>query len=356
MVNPEIKNAIIVPANGALGSALGKVFFESHLGVTFVFRDCDKALDYGRTFQIERLKGVVFPDKIRFTADAEQAIKNADLIVLATPTKYLPSYYREQVMPFRKEETPVLSVAKGLVIIDNQHLRPSEALLNIDPSLEGYLAVLSGPNFALEIAAQKPFATVIASKNPMLAESFVEIFARNPLFKIYPSTDVTGVELGGAFKNVIAIAAGVCDGKQYGESARAALIERGKVEIVNLGVALGGQRETLAEGLSGDANLWMTCTSKLSRNHEYGVGIGQGWNPRELLQKFKEDKKTVEGFETTKITWRLARQKGIRTPVIDSVFALLHRHVRLDKVIEGLMGEEFIYENGKPLKTISPIA
>ncbi len=348
----ERPKVVIAPAGGAFGTALSVPIAASGCEVTLAFRDDDKARVFGETHQIDRLPGVVFPDRINFTANTAQAAREADLIFVATPMRFLESYYAEQIRPFRKSDTLVVSPIKGITEVGDKYLRPTEVMINLDPGIARHIAVLSGPNFAREVARGLPVMTVIASEDGRLAEELVKRFASNPWFRTYASADMAGVELGGAFKNVIAIAAGVCDGRQFGESARAALIERGKKEIISLGMVLGGQRETLAEGLSGDADLWMTCTSKQSRNHEYGERIGQGGDPIEVLQDFQNERKTVEGFETARVAYELAKNYGIETPIIDSVYNLLHRGIRLDDVIRELMTRKRVYENGKRLTAV----
>lgn len=226
----------------------------------------------------------------------------------------------------------------------NKYLRPSEVISYTDPSVVRYLAVLSGPNFALEIAQELPFVTVIAAEDPRLAEGMVDIFSLTPEYRIYPSKDVAGVELGGTFKNIMAIAAGINDGLGYGENARAALIKRGELEIVRLGVALGGEKETLM-GISGSADLWMTCTSKQSRNHEFGVQIGQGKNPTELL----ESGETVEGYYTAKVAWEFVREYDIKAPITKLVYCVLHKGMGVAEAVRQLQEREPVYEDGRRL-------
>lgn len=339
----------ILPARGAFGTALSVPLIANGHEITLVFRDDEKARVFGETRQIERIPRVRFPENIKFTADAEKTVKNADLVILAAPTRFLQTTYEEMVMPFKRADTKILSLVKGLIKIEDQYLRPSEVILTIDPKAVRYLIVLSGPNLAREIAQGLPFVSVVASEEPKLAEYIAhDIFGINPKSRIYPSDDVAGVELGGAFKNIIAIAAGVSDGRHYGENARAALIQRGQEEIIRLGVALGGRKETLG-GVAGNGDLWLTCTSETSRNHQYGKEISHGRDPKEVLDAFLQAKKTVEGFDTTKVAWELARKYGVRTPITDTVYSVLHGRKSIDDAIKDLLGRDRVYENGKPL-------
>lgn len=341
---------VIVPARGAFGTALSVPLCNSGHEVTLVFRDEEKARLFGETRQVDRLPGSKFSANIGFTADAEQAVRNADLVILAAPTRFLRTSYEEKIMPFKREETNILSVAKGLVKIEDRYLRPSEVISMSDPKVARRIIVLSGPNFAREIAQGLPFVSVAASEETALAEYIVNsVFGLNPKSRIYPSDDVIGVELGGAFKNVIAIAAGISDGRHYGENARAALIIRGEEEIVRLGMALGGREETL-RGVAGSADLWLTCMSEKSRNHEYGERISYGEDPQKVLDEFSQDEKTVEGYDTTKVAWELAREHGVRTPITDAVYSVLHCGASIEDAIKQLLGRERVYENGAPLR------
>ncbi|MBI4038513.1 NAD(P)-dependent glycerol-3-phosphate dehydrogenase [Candidatus Daviesbacteria bacterium] len=333
----------ILPAGGAFGTAMSIPISANGHEVTLVFRDEDKAQMFGATRQIGRLPGVIFPESIGFISDTAEAVKDADLLVLATPARYLASYYLEQIQPNIGEDTIILCSTKGLVEVDGQYLRPSEVISHFDPKAAQRTAILSGPNFAKEIAQSLPFMTVIASQNPSLAEKMVDIFNLTSQIRIYPSDDLAGVEFGGAFKNTIAIAAGVSDGRQYGENARTGLISRGKAEIARLVQALGGRRETVTEGLVG-ADLWMSCTSNQSRNHKFGKKIGRGEDPQELLQS-----QTVEGYYTARIAFKLARRHRIETPIIDAVYEVLYNGVTVDEAIRQLQERKPVYEDGRPL-------
>lgn len=342
----EKLNVVIAPAGGAFGSAISIPLLANGHEVTFAFRSEEKAQKFRESRQLgeERLKDFVFPENIRVTSDTAEAVRDADLVVLATPVRFIETYYPANIQPFRRPDTTILTPAKGLIKKGNKYLRPSEVIAYSDPKIIRRLAVLSGPNFASEIARGLPFVTVIAAEDPHLAEDMVDIFSLTPQYRIYPSEDVAGVELGGAFKNVIAIAAGINDGLGYGENARAALIKRGELEIVRLGVALGGQKETLM-GISGSADLWMTCGSKQSRNHEFGVQIGQGKNPKELI----DSGETVEGYYTAKVAWEFVREYDIKAPITKLVYCVLHKGMGVAEAVKQLQEREPVYEDGRPL-------
>jgi glycerol-3-phosphate dehydrogenase (NAD(P)+) len=193
-------------------------------------------------------------------------------------------------------------------------------------------AVLSGPTFAHEVAAGLPTAVTLAADNFELAERLRDAIAL-PAFRIYLSDDVAGAEIGGAVKNVLAIACGVVEGRGLGQNARAALIARGFAEMTRFGVALGARPETLA-GLSGLGDLVLTCSSTSSRNYSLGVGIGEGRNAADLLG----DRKTVaEGAFTAPVLARLARDKGVDMPIVEAVDALVAGRADVDEVLEALL-------------------
>jgi len=194
------------------------------------------------------------------------------------------------------------------------------------------VAVLSGPTFAHEVARGLPTAVTLAAEDLQLAEQLRERIAQ-PTFRIYVSDDVAGAEIGGAVKNVLAIACGVVEGKGLGQNARAALIGRGFAEMTRFGLAFGANRDTLT-GLSGLGDLVLTCSSTSSRNYSLGKGIGEGRSAAELLS----DRKTVaEGAFTAPVLARLARDKGIDMPIVDAVDALIARRVDVDQALDALL-------------------
>ena len=194
------------------------------------------------------------------------------------------------------------------------------------------VAVLSGPTFAHEVARGLPTAVTLAAEDFALAEQLRDRIAQ-PTFRIYVSDDVAGAEVGGAVKNVLAIACGVVEGKGLGQNARAALIGRGFAEMTRLGMAYGARRETLA-GLSGLGDLVLTCSSTSSRNYSLGKGIGEGRSPSELLA----DRRTVaEGAFTAPVLARLAREKGIDMPIVEAVDALIAGRANVDQVLDALL-------------------
>ncbi|MBM3878458.1 MAG: NAD(P)-dependent glycerol-3-phosphate dehydrogenase [Verrucomicrobia bacterium] len=257
------------------------------------------------------LPGIELPGPWRFEPDLGQAWRGSEVVVLAVPSKAFRAI--SQVL---KDFTGFLiSVTKGIEF--DTGLTMSGVLEASCPRAR--VAALSGPTLALEVARGTPTAAVAASRDPEAARLVQELFHR-PAFRVYTSSDILGVELGGALKNVIAIAAGVCDGLGFGDNSKAALVTRAIAEIRRLGAACGAQPETFA-GLSGLGDLVVTCFSPLSRNRTLGERLGRG----EALARILADSVTVaEGYPTCRAAWQLAGQHRVATPIIAEVHAMLY--------------------------------
>ena len=256
---------------------------------------------------------------VEFTSDFQAAVKGVKHIVIAIPgaaTPALAAQFRTLSIEGSIEENAILiSGTKGLH--PESGLRASQIWKESGWNMENYVA-LSGPNLSREIAAGVPTSTVVASQNLVAAQSAQRLFA-SPLFRVYTNCDLIGVELGGALKNVVAIAAGVGDGLGFGDNAKASLLTRGWHEMTRLATALGAQQSTLF-GLSGMGDLFATCTSAQSRNHALGVLLGKG----ESLQQARESVvQTAEGVHTTRAALRLAAEVGVELPVTQQVAAVL---------------------------------
>ena len=269
------------------------------------------------------LPGVPLNEAIRATADLS-ALGECDAWLVVTPAQHLRSVL-EQAPHCDK---PLILCSKGIEEKSGQLLH--SVAKETCPSAA--IAVLSGPTFAHEVARGLPTAVTLAADDASLANRLRERLAR-PTFRIYVSDDVAGAEIGGAVKNVLAIACGVVQGKGLGENARAALIARGFAEMRRFGLACGAQRETLA-GLSGLGDLVLTCASTSSRNYSLGVGIGEGRQAAELLSH----RKTVaEGAFTAPVLARLARDKKIDMPIVEAVDALVAGRANVDEVLDALL-------------------
>jgi glycerol-3-phosphate dehydrogenase (NAD(P)+) len=259
------------------------------------------------------LPGVVLPDTLAATASLEAAVTGSSLVIMAVPSHGFRAVLKE-LSGSIGAGTPVLSLAKGLE--QGTHLRMTEVIAQVLP---GHPAgVLTGPNLAREIAAGQPAATVVAMADESLARQVQEVL-RTSTFRVYTNPDVVGCEMAGATKNVLAIAAGILQGLGLGDSSLAALITRGLAELGRLGVALGGERITIA-GLAGVGDLVATCTSTLSRNRMVGEQLGRG---RSLDEIMAEMRMVAEGVKTARPLLELAAAQGVEMPIGDQVAAVL---------------------------------
>jgi glycerol-3-phosphate dehydrogenase (NAD(P)+) len=267
------------------------------------------------------------------TEDLEQSVSGAELIVSATPSHAVREVMTKAA-PHIADHAIVVSTSKG---IENKTLkRMTEVLAEVLGSgRAARVSVLSGPSFAEEVCRGNPTAVTFAAEDPVVAESGCEAFAGSR-FRVYTSSDVVGVELGGAVKNIVAIATGIADGLEYGHNARAALITRGLAEISRLGMALGGERLTFM-GLAGLGDLVLTCTGELSRNRTVGVRLGRG----ETLDAILADIRMVaEGVRTTRSVHDLALRAEVQMPIAHHVYEMLYEAKSPRIVVEELMARE----------------
>ena len=278
------------------------------------------------------LPGVDLPASLRATPNLEEAVQGRDVVIMAVPAQHVRSVGRALV-GLLPSAVPVVSLTKGI----EQHtlLRPTEVLAQVlarqgEPAAIG---VLSGPNLAREIAGGEPSATVIAMGDEVLAAEIQRLLT-NDRFRVYVSTDVVGCEIGGAVKNVIAIAAGMADGLGFGWNSMAALITRGLAELARLGVALGGDPLTFL-GLAGSGDLVATCCSPMSRNRTVGVELGRG---RSLEEVTADRRAVVEGVATAPGVLALAERVGVEMPISAEVVGVLRRERTPLEALAELMG------------------
>jgi glycerol-3-phosphate dehydrogenase (NAD(P)+) len=279
------------------------------------------------------LPGQSIPHPVSPTGSLQEALRDAEIVVSVMPSQHCRSLF-QQMRPYLKSEMLFVSATKGLE--EKTLLRMTEVMAEIIGSGRGFsprIGALSGPSFAKEVARGDPTAITIASKDAELAETVQREFS-DPRFRIYTNDDVAGVELGGALKNVIAIAAGICDGLGLGHNSVAALITRGLAEITRLAVACGGRRETMA-GLAGLGDLVLTCTGGLSRNRSVGVELGRGRQLPEIIAGMHGA--VAEGVFTTQAAVGLARARGVEMPITEQMDAILHRGKAPADAIRELM-------------------
>jgi glycerol-3-phosphate dehydrogenase (NAD(P)+) len=281
----------------------------------------------------EYLPGVRLPDGLRATSDLAEACVGADVVVMAVPSHGFRAVL-ERAAPYISAEAPVVSLAKG--IERDTLLRMSEVVLDVLPThASDRVAVLTGPNLAIEVAEGQPAASVIACPDPETARRLQQL-CMSSRFRVYTNPDVVGCEIAGALKNVIAIAAGTAAGLGYGDNTQAALITRGLAELARLGVALGGDPMTFA-GLAGLGDLVATCTSPKSRNRSVGFELGRG---RSLEEIVAETNMVAEGVKSTPAVLELARRAGIEMPIAAMVGAVLYEGRRPADLVPELMLRE----------------
>jgi glycerol-3-phosphate dehydrogenase (NAD(P)+) len=270
----------------------------------------------------------VLPPAVVPTASLEEALQRADIVVAAVPSHGTRAVIRS-ASPFIPRQALIVSATKGLE--QDTLLRISEVIAQ---EVRGArpIAVLSGPSFAMEVARGLPTAVCVACADPVLAEDVQREF-RASYFRLYASTDVAGVEIGGALKNTIAIAAGVVEGMGLGQNALAALITRGLAEITRLACAAGGHRDTLA-GLSGLGDLVLTCTGTLSRNRHVGIELGHG---RPIAEVVAGMKMVAEGVRTTGAALALGRRHGVELPIATQMAEVLAGTRSAAAAVEELM-------------------
>ena len=276
---------------------------------------------------LQYLPGYTVPFDVRVTADLVEAVSDAEIIVLVTPSEHLRSVLTKAV-PSLTHGQLIVSAAKGLE--ETSLLRMSQVIASV---VENPSCVLSGPSFAAEVAAGIPTAIVAASSMPAVAQRVQKEFS-SPALRLYTNDDVAGVELGGALKNVIALAAGVVNGLELGHNAAAALITRGIAEMTRLALACGGRTQTLA-GLSGLGDLVLTCTGSLSRNRTVGTELGRGRALPDILAGLNG--KVAEGVRSTTAALGLAARYSVEMPITEQMDAILHHGKRPKDAIRELM-------------------
>lgn len=314
--------------DGGWGTTLGILLAKKGFSVTLwgLFPDNIDLLK-SKNENVKFLPGVKIPPELKATSSMDEALDGANMIVLAVPSQFLRGIL-EMLKMHKIPELKFVSVVKGIENITLK--RMSEVIIDVFGKQR--VAVLSGPTIALEVANGSPTTAVAASIDPEFAREVQETFFTE-LFRVYASGDVIGVELGGSLKNIIAIAAGVCDGLGFGTNAKAALLTRGLVEIVRLGAAMGASKETFY-GLSGLGDLATTCVSRYSRNRWLGEEIGKGKKLNDIL---KETDMVVEGVTTAKSAYDLSKKYNVEMPITEEIYKVLYENRDPHKAVHDLM-------------------
>jgi glycerol-3-phosphate dehydrogenase (NAD(P)+) len=316
---------------GSWGTALANLLALKGHDVSIWSYETDVADAINRTHENPKyMRGISLEPAVRATVDLADAVTGADVVLNVTPSQHVRRVMTDAGRYFG-ERTLVVSASKG---IETSSLKTmAEILEEVLPGTSGaHACFLSGPSFALEVARRMPTAVAMASHHEESALRAQQLF-QAPFFRVYTNPDVIGVELGGALKNVIAIAAGMATGLQLGHNALAALITRGLAEIARLGIARGANPLTFS-GLAGMGDLILTCTGELSRNRSVGVALGQGKSIEEILGGMYM---VAEGVETTRAAHALARQAGIEMPIVAEMHGVLFEARTPREALENLM-------------------
>lgn len=328
-MTPNLKK-ITVLGGGSWGTALGILLGKKGFEVTiFEYLKENVELIKKHRENIKFLPGVKIGGNVVFTYKLDEALGKAEAIVLALPSHTVCDVLGTASKILNDEPLFVIAT-KGIETSTLQ--RMSELAGNYLPYLKEDVVVVSGPSFAYEVSRDVPTAVVAASKNREKAELAQGLFM-TPNFRVYTNPDVTGVELGGSLKNVIAIACGISDGLAFGDNTKAALITRGLAEMMRLGVALGARKETFA-GLSGMGDLIATCTSNHSRNRHLGEMVGQG---KSLEEALGEMVMVAEGVKTTEAAVQLGKKLKVELPITEKVYAVLFKDEEPAKAVKDLM-------------------
>ncbi len=321
---------------GSWGTALSVLLHENghHVTIWSIDEDEVRMLDEKREHE-SKLPGVKLSEDMVITGNMEETVRDKDFLVLAVPSPFTRATARK-MRPYVAEGQIIVDVAKG--IEESTLMTLSRQIEEEIPQAD--VAVLSGPSHAEEVGRKLPTTCVIGAKTKKTAEYLQSMFI-SPVFRVYTSPDILGIELGGSLKNVIALAAGIADGLGYGDNTKAALITRGIAEIARLGVKMGGKIESFT-GLTGIGDLIVTCASAHSRNRKAGYLIGQGKSMQEAMD---EVKMVVEGVYSAKAAAKLAEKYGVSMPIVEEVNKVLFEGKSPSQAVDDLMQRESRSEN-----------
>ena len=329
-----MENITVVGA-GSWGLALGLLLNAQGHNVTFWCYSEEEKEEILQHRENKRcLPGIKIPLEINFTIDMKESLKKADVVVLAVPSKGVRTTALN-MKPYLKKQAIVVNVAKG--VEEESLLRLSEVIEEVIPNP---IVVLSGPSHAEEVARHIPTAVTVSSKNLDHAYKIQDLMMTK-YFRVYTNSDIIGIEIGGALKNVIALATGIIDGMGFGDNTKAALMTRGIAEMTRLGIKMGGQASTFA-GLTGIGDLIVTCTSGHSRNRRAGELIGQGYTMEEAIKKVNM---VVEGVPTTKACYDLMKKHDVDMPILEAIYSVIFENKPAKETIYNLMMRDKKHEN-----------
>lgn len=323
-----MKKNITLLGGGSWGTALSKLLSENGHNVTVWLRDEKQCKELAKNRVNKKyLSKVKIPDNIAFTSNINEAVKEAEILLLVTPTQIVRGVLK-QIKDEYKDDKIIINASKGIEI-GTMYLVSD---IVKEETKNCTFAVLSGPSHAEEVGLSMPTAITVACDNKDIAEEIQDIFM-SEYFRVYTNEDVVGAELGGALKNIIALGAGISDGVGYGDNAKAALMNRGIVEIARLGIAVGADIHTFY-GLTGIGDLIVTCTSKHSRNWNAGYLIGQGLTKDEAIKKVGM---VVEGIPTTYAAYELSNKLKVDMPIVNAMYDVLENNAEVKETVNKLM-------------------
>lgn len=324
-----MSNKISVLGSGSWGTALAILAARNGCQTLLWGHDPEEIATLQKDNENKRyLPGHIFPEQLGLTTNIEKAVHHSNLLLIVVPSHAFQETL-VKLIPLLNKNLKIAWGTKGFNPEDGKllHQVAAETLSEDLP-----IAILSGPTFAREVAADLPTAITIASSQHELSEELADIL-HTRRFRTYTSSDLIGVQIGGAVKNVLAIAAGIADGLGFGANTRAALITRGIQEIMRLGLALGGKQETFM-GLAGLGDLILTCTDNQSRNRRFGLALGQGKNRDEIIKDISQE---IEGISATKETYLLAQRNNISMPITEQTYKVLYEHLAPLTAVQNLL-------------------
>lgn len=338
MIDPALYKIAVI-GSGSWGSALALLLAKKGYDVHLWARRNQQVKILKQCFENKGyLDNHLFPENTVFSSSLRETVTEADLVLMVVPSHGFREVFL-QLYDYLKEGVRIVSAVKGIETSSLKTMSQiAEEVLqkkNIISSDLYQIGVISGPSFAQEVAQEIPTAVTIGFTEKNVAEEIQAVFA-TPYFRVYSSTDVIGLEISASLKNIIAIAAGVCDGLGYGLNTRAALITRGLAEMTRFGVAFGADRETFS-GLSGMGDLILTCTGNLSRNRTVGIELGRG---KTLAEIQKEMNHVAEGVKTTKSVYKLSKCRDIEMPILEQVYKILYEDKDCSLAVSDLLTRE----------------
>jgi glycerol-3-phosphate dehydrogenase (NAD(P)+) len=331
-------NKVAMVGAGSWGTALALLLARKGCPVTLWDFSADHVAQLAIDRENKRYQpGHAFPDTLQVSDSLVETVDGAGCVVMVVPSHGYRAVYRE-VYPLLHDGALVVSAVKGIEIDSGMTMTQ---IMEVEGQTNKHIAlgVLSGPSFAAEVADRQPTAVTVAFADLQAAEVVQQLFSTD-YFRVYTSSDVVGLEISAAMKNVIAIAAGICDGLNYGLNTRAALITRGLAEIARLGVAMGGEPQTFA-GLGGLGDLVLTCTGNLSRNRTVGLKLGSGLS---LEQALSEMNMVAEGVKTTRSCYNLAQRRQVEMPILEQMYQILYHDKRCQDAVAELFQRDLKQE------------